>query len=98
MMAERLTSTNASNTTVIESVKEFQSKAKELEEKAQEYKERTKDEDKKETIFSLETQEEKAQQDNKIEVYRAEEDLLSNNPFYKSAVETSEEKDIVLDK
>lgn len=98
MMAEKLTSANASNTTVIESVKKFQSKAKELEEKAQEYKEKTKAEDKKESIFSLETKEEKEQQENKIEVYRAEEDLLENNPFYKSALETSEKEDMVLDK
>jgi hypothetical protein len=98
MMAEKLTSANASNTTVIESVKKFQSKAKELEEEAQEYKEKTKAEDKKESIFSLETKEEKEQQENKIEVYRVEEDLLANNPFYKSALETSEKEDMVLDK
>ena len=92
---KKLMSADASDTTVIESVKSFVDKAKRLQETAEEYEEAQKEEKNSINPFSAETVEDKYIEDNNLEVDTVsikDEDLLENN-FFMSAMETSEVED-----
>lgn len=86
-----LTKTNASNTTIIESAKEFQYKAKKLEEDITAFQAAASAEPEKATSFSLETEEEIYNKENELAANEVEAeipDLLDNNPFWNNALET----------
>lgn len=83
-----LTKSNSTSNNVIEASRDFQQKVKQLEEDIKTFNIQSKTEENKETVFSIESQEEKYNSKNEIKINDAEEnadDLLANNPFWKNA-------------
>lgn len=88
----RLTKTGTTNQTVIEGLSSFIQKLTGVVEATKNYEASNENADKKESAFSIETQQDIQNTKNKIEAHEAEaeDNILGNNPFMKSAFETSE--------
>ncbi len=91
--ANKLTSVTASDTTILEGVKEFITKLTNLVNDTKSFKASDDTEKNKESAVSLNTIRDLMEKENKISVYseNAEEtNILGNNPFMKSAFETAD--------
>lgn len=88
----RLTKIGTTNQTVIEGLSSFIQKLTGAVEASKDYQASVAEGAKEETVFSLETQQDIQNTKNKIEAHEAdaEDNILGNNPFMKSAFETSE--------
>lgn len=88
----RLTKTGTTNQTVIEGLSSFIQKLTGAVEATKDYQASQAISSSKETVFSFETEQDILDTKNKIETHEAEaeDNILGNNPFMKSAFETSE--------
>ena len=95
--ANKLTSVTASDTTILEGVKEFITKLTNLVNDTKNFKASEEFEADKESAISLNTLRDLQERQNKISVYTEdaeEENILGNNPFLKSAFETTDDRNI----
>lgn len=94
----RLTKTGTTNQTIIEGLSSFIQKLTGAVEATKDYQSTNTNADIKETAFSLETKQDIQNAKNKIEAHKAEADdnILGNNPFMKSAFETSEYEEVAV--